>query len=308
MIGLFFLLDIFLLINTFIISDEVKQDAITINLSGRQRMLSQRMMKCLLMLEKFKDQPQQSNNLKELRLTFTQFDSTLTAFRLGGIVENADGKMTQLVALNEPETRRLAEDGEDLWQPYRISVSALLGADPDANPAHFDALLSQAMRIGIERNTSILKLMNALTVTLEENAVRKTDKLHLIQTLMMGLAISSFCIMLLLMRRELSHTNKSKKALNQVIHKINAGLLIYDKRGIVVAANETARTIFGYETVSELIGKAHHHLVFQRSDQLLGRHNDGSVFPISSHSSELSADDTDMTLETVADILYKVSV
>jgi diguanylate cyclase (GGDEF)-like protein len=307
-IGLFFLLDIFLLINTFIISDEVKQDAITINLSGRQRMLSQRMMKCLLMLERFKGQTQQASNLDELRLTFNQFDSTLSAFRLGGIVENADGKMTHLFALNERDTMQLAESGESRWQPYRIAVSSLLDADPNLNPAHFDTLLKQAVNIGIERNQSILKLMNKLTVTLEENAVHKTNKLHLIQSVMMGLAITSFCIMLLLMRRELRHINKSKKALNQVIHKINAGLLIYDKRGIVVAANETAGTIFGYEVFNELIGKAHHHLVFKRGDELLGRQKNGSVFPVSSHCSELSADDKDMTLETVADISLQQSV
>jgi len=307
-IGIFFMLDIFLLINTFIISDEVKQDAITINLAGRQRMLSQRMMKCLLMLERLKDHAQQTNNLNELRLTFNQFDSTLSAFRLGGIVENADGKMTQISALSERETMRLAEDGESRWQPYRIAVTALLDAEADVNQAHFDTALKQAVSMGIERNQSILALMNKLTVTLEENAVGKTNKLHLIQSMMMGLAITSFCIMLLLMRRELRRTNKSKNALNQVIHKINAGLLIYDKRGIVVAANETAGTIFGYEVFNELIGKAHHHLVFKRGEQLLGRHKDGSIFPVSSHCSEFSADDKDLTLETVADISLQQSV
>ncbi|HSH73000.1 MAG TPA: diguanylate cyclase [Methylophilaceae bacterium] len=307
-IGLFFTLDIFLLINTFIISDQVKQDAITINLSGRQRMLSQRMMKCLLMLDRFKDEQQRINNLNELRLTFNQFDSTLSAFRLGGTVENADGKMTRLTALSGRDTMQLAEDGESQWQPYRIAVTSLLAAEADVNPAHFDTLLKQAVSIGIERNQSILKLMNKLTVALEENAVRKTNQLHLIQSLMMGLAITSFCIMLLLMRRELSHINKSKNALNQVIHKINAGLLIYDERGIVVAANKTAGTIFGFKVFNELIGKAHHHLVFKRGNQLLGRHQDGSVFPVSSHCSELSADDKDMTLETVADISLQQSV
>ncbi len=150
--------------------------------------------------------------------------------------------------------------------------------------------------------------MNTLTVTLEENAVHKTNKLHYLQSMMMGLAVTSFCMMLLLMRRELRHMNKSKNALNQVIHKINAGLLIHDQRGIVVAANQTAGTIFGYKVFNELVGKAHHHLVFKRGDQLLARHQDGSVFPVSSHCSELSADDKDMTLETVADISLQQSV
>jgi len=307
-IGLFFLLDISLLINTFIISDEVKQDAITINLSGRQRMLSQRMMKCLLMLDRFKDPQQKTNNLNELRLTFNLFDSTLNAFRKGGTVQNADGKVTNIPALSAPGTMQLAEDSESRWQPYRIAVISLLDAGADANQAHFDALLAKAVNLGIERNQSILALMNTLTVTLEKNAVRKTNQLHLIQSLMMGLAIASFSLMMLLMRRELNYINKSKKALNQVIHKINAGLLIYDKRGIVVAANETAGTIFGFKMFNELIGKAHHHLVFKRGNQMLGRHQDGSVFPVSSHCRELSADDKDMTLETVADISLQQSV
>ncbi len=307
-IGLFFLLDISLLINTFIISDEVKQDAITINLSGRQRMLSQRMMKCLLMLDRFKDPQQKTDNLNELRLTFDLFDSTLTAFRKGGTVQNADGKVTDIPALSAPDTMQLAEDSESRWQPYRIAVTSLLDAGADANQAHFDALLAQAVNLGIERNQSILTLMNTLTVTLEKNAVNNTNRLHLIQSLMMGLAIASFSLMMLLMRRELNYINKSKKALNQVIHKINAGLLIYDERGIVVAANETAGTIFGFKVFNELIGKAHHHLVFKRGNQMLGRHEDGSVFPVSSHCRELSADDKDMTLETVADISLQQSV
>jgi nitrate/nitrite-specific signal transduction histidine kinase len=72
-IGLFILFDLTILATNFWLSAQIAKDAVDINLAGRQRMLSQRMVKSLLQLEDASQIPAQAHALAEAELTFNLF-------------------------------------------------------------------------------------------------------------------------------------------------------------------------------------------------------------------------------------------
>lgn len=86
-VALFLLLDMSVLVLNFYISYEISEDALSINLAGRQRMLSQRITKSLLTAQANINQDQSiADALAELKSTTTLFDLTLAAFERGGRV------------------------------------------------------------------------------------------------------------------------------------------------------------------------------------------------------------------------------
>ena len=74
-VALFLLFDLGVLVLNFYTSFQIAEDAVGINLAGRQRMLSQRTAKALLEVEaaKLKDLPQ-TQALEELKLATNLFD------------------------------------------------------------------------------------------------------------------------------------------------------------------------------------------------------------------------------------------
>ncbi|MDR1662258.1 MAG: type IV pili methyl-accepting chemotaxis transducer N-terminal domain-containing protein, partial [Azoarcus sp.] len=91
---LFMLADSLVIGINFYNTYKADESAISINLSGRQRMLSQRMTKVLLLMQRSldaNDEPGVVRNLKELDLTVKLFDTTLKGFRDGDMVTGGDG-------------------------------------------------------------------------------------------------------------------------------------------------------------------------------------------------------------------------
>ena len=94
---LFLVFDLGVLVMNMIISNQIHQDAIGINLAGRQRMLSQRTVKTLLQINEAHRQGTSVDVAREeLRLTFDLFDFTLQGFSTGNMVTGGDGKPTLL--------------------------------------------------------------------------------------------------------------------------------------------------------------------------------------------------------------------
>jgi len=80
-IALFIFFDLAVLILNFVISSQISNDALMINLAGRQRMLSQRITKTALQIEyRIRDGKPFGNELTEFKKASTVFDQTLTAF------------------------------------------------------------------------------------------------------------------------------------------------------------------------------------------------------------------------------------
>src|SRR4030065_2298464 len=97
-VALFLVFDLGVLILSFVVSSRIEADAAAVNLAGRQRMLSQRMVKALLLTQGavlYAQDPKTPAD--ELRTTLQLFDATLRAFDRGGAGTGAAGKPAMLI-------------------------------------------------------------------------------------------------------------------------------------------------------------------------------------------------------------------
>lgn len=179
-IALFIVIDIGVLIPNLIISGYLKQDAVAINLAGRQRMLSQRLVKTLLQLELAQIKKQNTQSiLEEMKLVFTLFDSTLNAFWQGGEVQDAEGKKIYLNAISDEAStaRSYLEVTRSLWLPYHNYLQPLFNNQNAITAEQLKTLIEYANQY----NLDILKMMNHLTNALEHIANQKAQKIQIIQ-------------------------------------------------------------------------------------------------------------------------------
>ncbi len=303
-ISAFFLLDLALLGTTFLLSDQVKENAIVINLAGRQRMLSQRMVKCLLQLERAPlNESAREASLQELELTYHLFDNTLRSFTEGGTTTGTEGLPQKVSKVTQPKARLLLTQAEALWSPYRSAIENLL-----ADQTMDNAKLNSAVSLALQQNQELLRLMNQLTGSLEANAVNKTKEVHFLQTLMLSMALLSFLLVMLLMKSELKRANKQRETLDKIIDTINAGILILDEHDKVHAANQPAAQLFGYEDKQAMLGLRKAHLLFEWDKQLLGRRQDSATFYAAMQESDFPLEESPLKVVTISDISQQRSV
>jgi hypothetical protein len=92
---------------------KANESAVSINLSGRQRMLSQRTAKSLLLLQSavaVNDDAGIERQLKELDLVVRLFDTTLKGFRDGDTVTGGDGNPVYLMQVDTDASRKFVMD------------------------------------------------------------------------------------------------------------------------------------------------------------------------------------------------------
>ncbi|NJO20840.1 MAG: hypothetical protein HC838_13475 [Spirulinaceae cyanobacterium RM2_2_10] len=159
-ITLFLCFDLGVLVPNFILSSRIKQDAIAINLAGRQRMLSQRTVKSLFQLQIAREtgigEPETAR--RELETTYQLFDETLQGFARGRTVTGGDGEPVFLPAATSPRAQELVQAALAIWQPYRDFLLPVLEARPDS-----EALVA-AIDYAQEHNLILLDLMNQMWV------------------------------------------------------------------------------------------------------------------------------------------------
>ncbi|MEM1158106.1 MAG: ATP-binding protein [Verrucomicrobiota bacterium] len=179
-IVLFLILNIGVLTSNFYIAIQLSEDALDINLSGRQRMLSQRITKTLLQIEvAVANNQSTASAVKELNLAYDLFDSTIKAFDTGGFTTGADGQQSTLAAVSDPDARAAVEAGKSIWIPFSELLRPVLLS---SGTIDFDAL-NKAAAYATANNLALLKEMNNLTVALEQEASARTEFLRLIQTI-----------------------------------------------------------------------------------------------------------------------------
>lgn len=229
-IALFLLLDASVLLMNFYISFQIADDAEGVNIAGRQRMLSQRTMKSLLDLRVSSEDSQQvSRALQELSTTTQLFDSTLSAFRDGGIVKGASNAPVDLPPVTSADSLAALAEADTIWQPYYQKVKAVLKWDGDVETA-----LDDAIDYGQQHNLSLLALMNRLTVDLEGVASSKATRLRWIQTVGITLAIINFFLIMFHFLRQLRDSDEKIAAAQQetqeILDTVNEGLFLLDEK------------------------------------------------------------------------------
>lgn len=244
-VALFLLLDASVLIFNFYVSFEIADDAVGVNLAGRQRMLSQRMAKTLLVLDASKDDPIAFKTaFDELQLSKGLFDETLHGFIGGGLVRGAGKDMVQL----DPVTNRLGKDSLQntlqLWLPYKKSIDIF--SDSVARDKDYSSELAVAVAMARVHNLTILTSMNDLTVSLEQVAASKAARLRGIQTLGICLAIINFLFIMFHFVRQLRDSDKvierARRETTEILETVNEGLFLIDKQ-LIIGEQHSAKLI-----------------------------------------------------------------
>ncbi len=192
-IALFLVFDLGVLVLNFYVAAAIKEDAVAVNLAGRQRMLSQRTVKSLLQLDNdLANDRQPERSLNELKKTIGLFDSTLFAFRDGGSVSGASGNKVLLSPANTDKGREAVLEGVRIWNSYQALITKAIPENAPVNKA----ALATVIDFANANNLTLLKLMNDLTNELEGVASSKAERLRVIQATGITLALINFGIIL----------------------------------------------------------------------------------------------------------------
>jgi signal transduction histidine kinase len=234
-VALFVVLDLSVLILNFYTSYEISEDALSINLAGRQRMLSQRMTKSLLFAQINLNQNLPIDGaLTELKNTTTLFDATLTSFEHGGTVKGGEGKAVTLKAVELPEGKDAINQAKLIWQPYMEMAAPLLSKEQSEDTAN---QIDNLVKYTLANNLKLLDLMNRLTTTLEQSANSKADTLRKIQTGGIFLALLNFGFILFkFIRRLRENDRKIEVAQNEtaeILSTVKEGLFLLDEKLLI---------------------------------------------------------------------------
>lgn len=231
-IGFFLVFDLGVLILNYLISTKIVKDAVAVNLAGRQRMLSQRMVKTLLQTsDAIRTGQAPDAALKELRLTFDLFDNTLNSFNLGGQAVGGDGTPVTIERVASAPGRAAIDEALLLWRPYRAEIKKILD-NATASSLVLAELLPRAIDYAKANNLILLKLMNDLTSDLENVAASKADRLRMIQTTGILLALGNFFLILFHFLRQLrirdQAVEQAKNETDEILGTVNEGLFLID--------------------------------------------------------------------------------
>lgn len=225
--SLFVVFDMFVLVLNFYTSFEIAEDATSINLAGRQRMLSQRMTKALLQIETAREAEQKYIAIDELGKTSILFGNTFNAFKKGGATKNTDGTDITLLAVEDVEAQKTLQNAEAIWQPLKKNIQKLMQYPDDE-----DALLS-ALAIANANNLKLLKLMNDLTTRLAVMAQDKAQRLRMFQTIGITLALINFGLLLFHFLRKLNRsdaaTEEARQETEEILTTVSDGFFLVDE-------------------------------------------------------------------------------
>lgn len=261
-VAFFLVFDLGVLVLNFYTSYQISADAVAINLAGRQRMLSQRMTKAILTInEDLRNGADIAPTFKELKTTVGLFDGTLNGFERGAEVVGSDGKPVVLQAVESAAGRDLLRQAREVWQPYLTALQPMfdhleaspaptpvppaISADappfateltlsPDTSPAEVPALAS-AVAAARMNNLKLLDLMNRFTGHLEQLAKLKADRLRLVQTVGISLALINFGFILFHFLRQLRASDQKIEAAQretaEILDTVQEGLFLLDADG-----------------------------------------------------------------------------
>jgi two-component system chemotaxis sensor kinase CheA len=224
-VAFFLLFDLGVLILNFYTSFRIAEDALGVNLSGRQRMLSQRTAKALLSVDaaRAKEAPA-DKELDELKAAVRLFDTSLKAFQGGGTVPGGDGKPVFLKAAEGPKAAEILRKAQEIWTPYQAALQPVL--DGKAT----DAQLLAAVDYAKANNLKMLGLMNELTTALEAVASDRASALRMVQTGGIVLALLNFAFILFKFLHRLRTSDAAIEAANdenrEILASVREGLFL----------------------------------------------------------------------------------
>ncbi|WP_374265512.1 diguanylate cyclase domain-containing protein [Zoogloea sp.] len=203
-IVLFVLLDLTVLVINLWLADQLADDAVAINLAGRQRMLSQQTTKALLLANGAADPATRAAAADELATAFGLFEQTLTAFAESGQTLGGDDTPVTLKAVTG-EAARAVREARAIVAPLKAMLHGATPASRDG--PHYAAAADYMVR----HNREVLSLMNSLTTALEHDSVRRSRDLRAIQTGAFVLALGNFLAIVVGLLRQFRATETDRQ-------------------------------------------------------------------------------------------------
>lgn len=218
--------DLAVIIPNLIISSELKQDALIINLAGRQRMLSQKIAKTILQIKIVQDIKYSVNAPhQELVEAYKQFDETLLGLELGRNVIGSDGKSVYLSGVKTDKGKLLVMQAKGIWKIYKSKIDFIILSRGNISEPE----LSHAIIYSNQINVKLLDLMNQLTTEQQNIANRKALSLQFFQLTGLFFALVNFFF---LVSHSLKSLTESDDKIAETIHdlKIAQSQLIQNEK------------------------------------------------------------------------------
>lgn len=207
--------DLSLLAMNYVIAAQLEVSSTNINIAGRQRMLSQKMTKSVMLIHYQRAKGLSSeDSVNELREAVFLFDQTLNAFSYGGKATSSAGELIRVDKQMSGRIGQTLSNAQALWRPLFIELKLLL-----SDESHLPSVVAQLA----EDNLRLLDLMNTLTNQLEDDARRSTYVLRGLQTIILLMILLSFALAIhRLIRRDQYYTKLMEKS-SDIVVGINAG-------------------------------------------------------------------------------------
>jgi len=171
-LSLFLINSIVIFVNLEIQSD----DALLVNVAGRQRMLTQRISKnAFIALSDDEDQEVISTAKEELFQAINLYDETINGFIRGGVITSTDGTKPNIDPLIGVSNH--VQDTYELWQPFKENALKVYN-DLDENAAHYVALM----------NNDLLVSSNNIVIDIQAHAESKLHFIELFQIIILASA------------------------------------------------------------------------------------------------------------------------
>ena len=247
-VSLFLIFNLLVLALNFYASSTLDNDAVSINLAGRQRMLSQRTAKVLLSMQadaalgRFNDK-----NTAELKKVVNLFDSTLNSFTHGGTVLGGDENPVYLSAASTTDEKLIVKKAQTIWAPYKTLLQPVID-----NTIPSEVALHAATNYARLHNLELLKLMNLLTTELESATRAKASMLQTIQTVALILSLLLFANIVFNALRKLraadAETEKAQRETSEILNTVKEGLFLLDPTYLIGSQYSSSLSkILGHE-------------------------------------------------------------
>ena len=237
-VGLFILLDTGVLIINFYTSYQIANDAHAIQLASRMGTMSQTLLHELYQVYQDLQEPDKdyTATVDKLADTYKVFDETLDAFIYGGeLIGVGQGKDALLKdTVYRDTSANILTDAENNWKQYRIKLKPIVYSYfNDIEKENLLAETKKAIDYSREHSGELLNLMQSFSVAVEGVATRKAQRLRMIQSTGITLAVINFFLILFHFIRRLKQSDKmiekSRKETENILFNVNEGLFLLDR-------------------------------------------------------------------------------
>ncbi len=241
------------------ITEKIQNHAVELNLAGRQRMLTQKIVK------EFLSTPPgaaSSERLALLAQSTTLFDRTLNAFRQGGTTVNTDNSLVTIKSFSPRPYSNIIETSWTIWSPLRESIYQYTKTP---TPELFIRLNQQLQ----EHNLTLLNNMNDLAFAIESQARSETYQIRVYQAVALALAILNFIAASVFYRRRVKELENEHSLIDALLNDMPSAMVFTDSEGYLL--NENPRFI-------ELLGISQTELKQHRIQDLITPDENNSGF------------------------------